>query len=52
MKKEGKTSVRVAVRTSQADTVKYKKNEQYNTHKKNSNKEQYNVTYYRTLNTQ
>jgi hypothetical protein len=51
--KDGKTSVRVAARTSQADTVKYKKNEQYNTHTKNSNKEYYNVTeQYRTLNTQ
>jgi hypothetical protein len=38
-KKHGKTSVRVAARTSQADTVPYKKNEQYNTHKKNRNKE-------------
>jgi hypothetical protein len=39
-----KTSVRVAARTSQADTVQYKNNEQYNTQKKNSNKEYYNVT--------
>jgi hypothetical protein len=38
-KKQGKTSFRVAAHTSQADTVKYKKNEQYNTHKKNINKE-------------
>jgi hypothetical protein len=38
-KKHEKTSVRVAVHTSQADTVQYKKNEQYNTPKKNSNKE-------------
>jgi hypothetical protein len=36
MKKFGKTSVRVAVCASQADTVQYKKNEQYNTQKKNS----------------
>jgi hypothetical protein len=32
----GKTSVRVAAHTSQADTVQYKNNEQYNTQKKNS----------------
>jgi hypothetical protein len=44
MKKHGKTSVRVATCTSQADTVQYKSNEQYNTQKKNSNTEQYNVT--------
>jgi hypothetical protein len=37
-KKHGKTSVTVTARTSPADTVKYKENEQYNTHKKNSNK--------------
>jgi hypothetical protein len=43
-KKHGKTSVRVAARTSQADTVQYKNNEQYNTQKKCSNTEQYNVT--------
>jgi hypothetical protein len=36
-KKHGKPSVRVAARTSQTDTVQYKKNEQYNTQKKNSN---------------
>jgi hypothetical protein len=43
----------VAARTSQADTVQYKNNEQYNTQKKNSNTEQYNVTeQYRTQNTQ
>jgi hypothetical protein len=36
-KKHGKTSVRVAARTAQADTVQYKNNEQYNTEKKNSN---------------
>jgi hypothetical protein len=35
-KKFGKTSVRVAVRTSQAEKVRYKNNEQYNTQKKNS----------------
>jgi hypothetical protein len=39
-KKHGKTSVRVAARTSQADsTVQHKKNEQYNTQKKNRNEE-------------
>jgi hypothetical protein len=38
-KKHGKTSVRVAARTSQADTVQYKNNDQYNAQKKNSNKE-------------
>jgi hypothetical protein len=38
-KRHGKTSVRVAARTSQADTVQYKNNEQYNTQKKNSNTE-------------
>jgi hypothetical protein len=43
-KKHGKTSVMVAARTSQADTVQYKNNEQYNTQKKNSNTEQYDVT--------
>jgi hypothetical protein len=37
--KHGKTSVRVAARTSQAYTVQYKNNEQYNTKKKNSNTE-------------
>jgi hypothetical protein len=31
MKKHGKTSVKVAARTSQADPVQYKNNEQYNT---------------------
>jgi hypothetical protein len=31
-KKHGKPSVRVAARTSQVDTVQYKKNEQYNTY--------------------
>jgi hypothetical protein len=40
MKKHGKASVRVAARTSQADTVRYKKNEQYNTQKKSGNIEQ------------
>jgi hypothetical protein len=39
-KKQGKTSVRAAARTSKADTVQYKNNEQ----KKNSNTEQYDVT--------
>jgi hypothetical protein len=38
-KKHGKPSVRAAARTSQADTVQYKNNEQYNTQKKNSNAE-------------
>jgi hypothetical protein len=33
-KKHGKPSVRVEARTSQADTVQYKNNEQYNTQKK------------------
>jgi hypothetical protein len=33
----GKTSVRVAARTSQEDTVQYKNNEQYNIEKRNSN---------------
>jgi hypothetical protein len=43
-KKHGKPSARVAARTTQADTVQYKKNGQYNTQKKNSNTEQYDVT--------
>jgi hypothetical protein len=43
-KKHGKTSARIAARTTQADTVQYKNNEQYNTQKKNSNTEQYDVT--------
>jgi hypothetical protein len=43
-KKHGKTSVRVAARTLQADTVQYKNNEQYNTQKKNSYTEKYEVT--------
>jgi hypothetical protein len=52
-KKHGKTSVRVAARTSQTDTVQYKNNEQYKTQKKNSNTQYYNVTkQYRTQNTQ
>jgi hypothetical protein len=38
-KKHGKTSVRVATHTSQAETVQYKNNEHYNTKKKNSNTE-------------
>jgi hypothetical protein len=42
--RHGKTSVRAAARTSQADTVQYNKNEQYNTQKKNTNTEYYNVT--------
>jgi hypothetical protein len=39
LEKAWKTSVRAAVRTSQADTVQYRKNEQHNTKKKISNKE-------------
>jgi hypothetical protein len=42
--KHGKTSVRVAARTSQADTVQYKNNEQYDSQKKNSNTESYSGT--------
>jgi hypothetical protein len=38
-KKHRKPSVRVAARTSQADIVQYKKNEQYNTQKKSRNTE-------------
>jgi hypothetical protein len=38
-KKHGTTSVRVAACTSQADTVQYNNNEQYNTQKKNRNTE-------------
>jgi hypothetical protein len=34
--KHGKTSARVATRTTQADIVQYKNNEQYNIQKKNS----------------
>jgi hypothetical protein len=37
--KNGKTSVMVAARTSQADTAQYKNNEQYSTLNKNSNTE-------------
>jgi hypothetical protein len=44
MEKARKSSVTVAAHTSQADTVQYKSNEQYNTEKKNSNTEQYDVT--------
>jgi hypothetical protein len=36
-KKHGKTSVRVAARTSRTETVQYTNNEQYKTQKKNSN---------------
>jgi hypothetical protein len=36
-KMHGKPLVRVAAGTSQADTVQYKKTEQYNTQKKNNN---------------
>jgi hypothetical protein len=42
-KKHGKASVRVAVRTSQAERVQYKNSEQCNTHK-DSKTEQYDVT--------
>jgi hypothetical protein len=38
-KKHRKTAVRVAARTLQVDTVQHKKKEQYNTQKKNRNKE-------------
>jgi hypothetical protein len=52
-KKHGKTSFRVAARTSQVDTVQYKKNEYYNTQEKNSNTEQYKVTEkYKSVNMQ
>jgi hypothetical protein len=43
-KKHGKPSVRVALRTSQTDTVQHTNNEQYKTQKKNSNTKYYNVT--------
>jgi hypothetical protein len=43
-KAQKKNTVRVAAHTSQADTVQYKNNKQYNTQKKNSNTEQYDVT--------
>jgi hypothetical protein len=43
-KKHGKTSVSVASRTSQTDTVQYTNNERYKTQKKNSNTKYYNVT--------
>jgi hypothetical protein len=50
-KKNGKASVRMVAHTTKADTVQCKKNEQYNTQKKNSKTEYYNVTeQYRTLN--
>jgi hypothetical protein len=42
-KKHGKTSVRVASRTSQADTVQYTNSERYKTQKKNSSTKYYNV---------
>jgi hypothetical protein len=38
-KKHRKPSFREAARTSQADTVQYKKSGKYNTEKKNSNKD-------------
>jgi hypothetical protein len=43
-KKHGNTSVRVALRTSQTDTVQDTNNEQYKPQKKNSNTKYYNVT--------
>jgi hypothetical protein len=47
---KARKNLRLAARTSQADTVQYKNNEQYNTQKKNSNTEQYKVIeQYRTL---
>jgi hypothetical protein len=50
-KKNGNTSVMVAARTSQGDTVQYRNNKQYNTQKKNIIAEYYNVTaQYRTEN--
>jgi hypothetical protein len=39
VEKHRKLSVRVAARTSQADTVQYQNNEQYNTQNKRSNTE-------------
>jgi predicted ATP-dependent serine protease len=42
--KHGKTSATVAAHRAQAGTVQYKNNEQYNTQKKSSNTEQYDVT--------
>jgi hypothetical protein len=42
--KHGKTSARVVSRATQADTVQYQNNEQYNAQKKNNNTEQYDVT--------
>jgi hypothetical protein len=51
-KKHGK-KLRVAARTSQADTVLYNEIGQHNAQKKNSNTEQHNVTeQYRTPNKQ
>jgi hypothetical protein len=49
-KKHGKLSVRVAARTSQADTIQYKNNVQYNTQNKNSTTKYYNVTEHRIHN--
>jgi hypothetical protein len=53
-KKHGNTSVRVAARTSQADTVQYKNNEQYNSEKKKPVKQRSNnvTDQYRTQNIQ
>jgi hypothetical protein len=42
--KHGKTSVTVPARTSHADTVQYKNNEQYNTQKKNRENSPYQVS--------
>jgi hypothetical protein len=50
---KARKNLRVAARTAQADTIQHKENEQYNTQKKNSYTEQYNVTEHcRKLNTQ
>jgi hypothetical protein len=43
-KKHGNPSVKVALRTSQADTLQYKNNEQYNAQKIKVNTEQYDIT--------
>jgi hypothetical protein len=48
-KKDRKASVSVAGHSTQADTVQYKNNEQYNTQKKNSNTEQYDVTEWKII---
>jgi hypothetical protein len=41
---KARKTLRVAARTTQADTVQYNKNEQYITQKKNSNTGHYDVT--------